>query len=51
MNLAWTIASAVAGPLIGALRGVVLRTHVGFGPFLAGGALLITQAAGPGSVW
>jgi prepilin signal peptidase PulO-like enzyme (type II secretory pathway) len=38
----------MAGLVLLALGRVTLRSHISFGPFLIGGALLAMLAAGPG---
>lgn len=42
------VLAAVAGLALLAARRITLRSHISFGPFLIGGALLAMLAAGPG---
>jgi leader peptidase (prepilin peptidase) / N-methyltransferase len=42
------VLAGVAGLALLAARRVTLRSHISFGPFLMGGALLVLLAAGPG---
>lgn len=43
------VLAAIAGLSLLAARRVTLRSHMSFGPFLIGGALLMMLAAGPGA--
>jgi leader peptidase (prepilin peptidase)/N-methyltransferase len=43
------VLAALAGLALLAARRVTLRSHISFGPFLIGGALLVMLAAGPGA--